>query len=125
MSEINGLRVSLSFYQATDVGPRKKPLQITLETVGCGLTMGSPEYVESVRQRANEEYELFLGDSELFSEWINQELHSRMLFYFRPGGLINRIPDEERPTFDEVKSWFWTIDKLETVTGSISIIRDN
>ena len=119
MSLVNGLKLKIQFYEIMDEGIEDKPLFIELETSGCGRFVGSDEQIKTMVKEANEEYELFRRDSHAFADWIMGRVNFYLEFYSRPGGLFSRIPEEERPNLEDIKSWGWRVDKLESVTTTV------
>jgi len=111
--------MKIQFYELTTDGPKDTGLFMNISTQGCGIFMGSEENIAQAIKDANEEYELFRNDSVAFTKWVQRNVESQLMFYLRPGGLISRIPEEDRPTREQIESWSWRIDDLETVTRKV------
>lgn len=111
--------MKIQFYEDTNDGPKDTPLFMELSTKGCGYFVGSDEYIAQAIKDANIEYNLFRMNTTAFSVWVQREVEHRLMFYLRPGGLISRIPEENRPTREQIESWSYRIEDLETVTRSV------
>jgi len=111
--------MKIQFYENTTDGPQDKPLFMEISTQGCGIFMGSQEYITQAIKDANNEYRLFSVNPSAFSAWVQRNVESQLMFYLRPGGLISRIPEEDRPTREQIESWSWRIEDLETVTRKV------
>ena len=114
--------MKIQFYEVTDDGPKDTPLFMELSTKGCAMFVGSEEYIAQAIKDANIEYKLFSINPMAFSVWVQREVEHRLMFYLRPGGLISRIPEEDRPTREQIESWSWRIEDLETVTRNVQVI---
>lgn len=111
--------MKIQFYEDTSDGSKDTPLFMNISTQGCGMFMGSEEYIAQAIEDANIEYDLFRKDATAFSAWVQRNVESQLMFYLRPGGLISRIPEEDRPTREQIESWSWRIEDLETVTRKV------
>ena len=111
--------MKIQFYENTVDGPLDKPLFMEISTQGCGMFMGSEKYIAQAIKDANTEYRLFSVDPSAFSAWVQRKVESQLMFYLRPGGLISRIPEESRPTPEQIASWHWRVEDLETVTRKV------
>lgn len=101
------------------------PLEFTLQTVGLGRMFGSRDYILRETLRAEQQFIEFTNDPSKLTEWVEKESIGRVQFYLRPGGLISRIPEDERPTREEVLSWIPVIDKLEVGQSSTILPNDS
>ena len=109
----NHSRLANKFLSKEDL--EETPLFFTIATSGAGTLMGTDEYKIHHANKANKEFAEFVTNQEKLIEWVNQEsIHTRQ-FYLRPGGLISRIPEDERPTEQEVMSWIPIIEGVEVV----------
>ena len=102
-----------------------KPLFFTLQTRGLGHMFGSRDYILEETLRAQKEFIEFAGDPTKLKQWVERESRMQVQFYLRPGGLIARIPEDSRPTEEEVLSWVPIIDELELVTNSTTLPDDS
>lgn len=109
----NHSRLANKFLSKEDL--EETPLFFTLSTSGAGTLMGTDAYKIHHANKANKEFAEFATNQQKLIEWVNQEsIHTRQ-FYLRPGGLISRIPEDERPTEQEVMSWIPIIEGVEIV----------
>lgn len=91
------------------------PLTFTLSTSGVGTLSGSDEYKIYYANKANKEFAEFATNQQKLIEWVNQESINTRKFYLRPGGLISRIPEDKRPTEQEVMSWIPIVEGVKVV----------
>ena len=101
------------------------PLEFTMQTSGLGRMFGSRDYVLQETLRAEQQFIEFTKDPSKLTEWVEKESIGQVQFYLRPGGLISRIPEDDRPTREEVLSWVPVIDKLEVGQSSTILPNDN
>jgi len=94
------------------------PLEFTLQTLGLGRLFGDRNYVLTATLKAEQQFLEFSKDPAKLTAWVEKESKDKVQFYLRPGGLISRIPEDSRPTQQEVLSWVPVIDKLEVDTRS-------
>lgn len=94
------------------------PLEFTLQTLGLGRLFGDRNYVLTATLKAEQQFLEFSEDPAKLTAWVEKESKDKVQFYLRPGGLISRIPEDSRPTEQEVLSWVPVIDKLEVDTRS-------
>lgn len=101
------------------------PLEFTMQTLGLGRMFGDREFILRETLRAEQQFIEFTNDPSKLTEWVEKESKSQVQFYLRPGGLISRIPEDERPTREEVLSWIPVIDKLEVGQSSTILPNDS
>ena len=107
-------RLAAKFLSRQDL--EETPFEFTLSTSGVGHLMGTDEYKIDHANRANKEFAEFATNAQKLIEWVNREsIHTRQ-FYLRPGGLISRIPEDDRPTEKEVMGWVPIIEKIKIVS---------
>ena len=100
------------------------PMFFTLQTHGLGHLFGDRNYVLTETLKNEAQFLEFSKNPSKLTEWVEKESKHRVQFYLRPGGLISRIPENERPTREEVLSWTPIIDKLEVEENS-TILHDS
>ena len=101
------------------------PFEFTLQTLGLGTLFGDREFILRETLKAEQQFIEFTKDPSKLTEWVNQQSIGQVQFYLRPGGLISRIPEDERPTREEVLSWTPVIDKLEVGQSSTILPNDS
>lgn len=79
---------------------------------------GDRNYILRATLKAEQQFLEFSKDPAKLTAWVEKESNDKLRFYLRPGGLISGIPEDSRPTQQEVLSWVPVIDKLEVDTRS-------
>ena len=51
----------------------------------------------------------FTSDKEAFRKFVEKEVEQMIEFHFRPGGLMSKVSEEERPTIEQVRRWGWRV----------------
>ena len=101
------------------------PLEFTLQTLGLGRLFGNRNYVLAATLKAEQQFLEFSKDPAKLTAWVEKESKDKVQFYLRPGGLISRIPEDSRPTEQEVLTWVPVIDKIEVDTRSTILLNDS
>tara|TARA_B100000287_G_scaffold310054_1_gene293304 strand:- start:12532 stop:12957 length:426 start_codon:yes stop_codon:yes gene_type:complete len=109
----NHSRLANKFLSKEDL--EETPLFFTLSTSGAGTLMGTDAYKIHHANRANKEFAEFATNQQKLIEWVNQESANTLKFYLRPGGLISRVTEDDRPTEEEVMSWVPIIEGMKVV----------
>tara|TARA_B100000212_G_scaffold99788_1_gene73377 strand:+ start:115 stop:474 length:360 start_codon:yes stop_codon:yes gene_type:complete len=105
-NKTKGLKFKVQFYDNDE----DKPYYIKLGTRGSGIIYGTSDYIKQAIIETNVEFDRFTSDKEFFREYVEEEVEKMIQFHFRPGGLMSQIPEEERPTIEQVRRWGWRIE---------------
>ena len=100
------------------------PMFFTLQTSGLGHLFGDRNFILQETLRSEAQFLELSSDPAKLTAWVEKESKFQVQFYLRPGGLISSIPEDSRPTEQEVLSWVPVIEKLEVDTLS-TILHDS
>ena len=105
-NKTKGLKFKVQFYDNDE----DKPYFIELGTRGSGIIYGTSDYIKQAIIEVNVEFNRFISDKKFFREYVEEEVEKMIQFHFRPGGLMSKVPEEERPTIEQVRSWGWRLE---------------
>ena len=106
-NKVKGLKFKVQFYD--DKGDT--PYTIDLQSSGAGVFYGTDKRIKEMINEANAEFDRFSTDTEAFQQWVEAEINNMIDFHFRPGGLMSKISEQERPTRAQVDTWGWRIEE--------------
>ena len=104
-NKTKGLKFKVQFYD----NDGDKPYSLELATRGAGVIMGTSDYIKQAIIETNVEFDRFTSDKKFFREYVEKEVEQMIQFHFRPGGLMSKVSEEERPTIEQVRRWGWRV----------------
>lgn len=104
-NKTKGLKFKVQFYD----NDGDKPYFLDLATKGAGIIVGTSDYIKQAIIETNVEFDRFTRDKEAFRKFVEKEVEQMIEFHFRPGGLMSKVSEEERPTIEQVRRWGWRV----------------
>ena len=98
------------------------PFSFNLSTSGGATFVGSREFILQETLKAEKQFLEMSQDPSKINAWVLEQSRYQVQFYLRPGGLISKVPEDERPTEQEVLTWVPIIEDIEVLQGSTRIV---